>query len=213
VEELRRGQWTLLGSGGAALEREAQRLSARLLAREGEDAPTASRPAGGEVQAVDVDSQDDRQALGTQRAPEGDEPRGRPALCHRDRPGCRGQKTAQAVRWERQPVAGPMLTHPGVYCLRINEMAWDAERLWRTYVTLTDLEAVFRSLKSELGLCKAERARMARRRERTGPNGHCHHAGRHRLSQLRVSCPRTGIVPIRNRRRIGKDQAAPIGRL
>ena len=59
---------------------------------------------------------------------------------------------AQAIRWERQPVAGTMLTHPGVYCLRTNEMTWDAERLWRTYVTLTDLEAVFRSLKSELGL-------------------------------------------------------------
>jgi transposase len=61
-------------------------------------------------------------------------------------------KTAQAIRWERQPVAGTMLTHPGVYCLRTNEMTWDAERLWRTYVTLTDLESVFRSLKSELGL-------------------------------------------------------------
>jgi transposase len=61
-------------------------------------------------------------------------------------------KTAQAIRWERQPVAGSMLTHPGVYCLRTNEMTWDAERLWRTYVTLTDLESVFRSLKSELGL-------------------------------------------------------------
>jgi Transposase DDE domain len=61
-------------------------------------------------------------------------------------------KTAQAIRWERQPVAGTMLTHPGVYCLRTNEMTWDAERLWRTYVTLTDLEGVFRSLKSELGL-------------------------------------------------------------
>ena len=56
VEELRRGQGTLLGSAGAALEREAQRLSAQLLAREGEDTPTASRPAGGEVQALDVDS-------------------------------------------------------------------------------------------------------------------------------------------------------------
>jgi transposase len=61
-------------------------------------------------------------------------------------------KSAQAIRWERQPVAGTMLTHPGVYCLRTNELTWDAERLWRTYVTLTDLEAVFRSLKSELGL-------------------------------------------------------------
>ena len=59
---------------------------------------------------------------------------------------------AQALRWERRPVAGSMLTHPGVYCLRTNELTWDAERLWRTYVMLTDLEAVFRSLKSELGL-------------------------------------------------------------
>ncbi len=61
-------------------------------------------------------------------------------------------KTAQAIRWERQPVAGTLLTHPGVYCLRTNELTWDAERLWRTYTLLTDLEAVFRSLKSELGL-------------------------------------------------------------
>ena len=59
---------------------------------------------------------------------------------------------ATAIRWERQPVAGTMLTHPGVYCLRTNELTWDAERLWRTYTLLTDLEAVFRSLKSELGL-------------------------------------------------------------
>ena len=61
-------------------------------------------------------------------------------------------KTAQAIRWEHQPVAGTMLTHPGVYCLRTNELTWDAEQLWRTYTMLTDLEAVFRSLKSELGL-------------------------------------------------------------
>ena len=31
-------------------------------------------------------------------------------------------------------------------------MTWDEERLWRTYTMLTDLESVFRSLKSELGL-------------------------------------------------------------
>lgn len=59
---------------------------------------------------------------------------------------------ATAIRWEHQPVAGTMLTHPGVYCLRTHELTWDAERLWRTYTLLTDLEAVFRSLKSELGL-------------------------------------------------------------
>jgi hypothetical protein len=38
-----------------------------------------------------------------------------------------------------------------VYCLRSNETEWDAEKLWYTYIMLTDLEAVFRSLKSELG--------------------------------------------------------------
>jgi transposase len=62
-----------------------------------------------------------------------------------------GEK-AQAIRWERRPVAGSMDTHPGVYCLRTNELDWDGEQLWRTYSMLTDLEAVFRSLKSELGL-------------------------------------------------------------
>jgi transposase len=61
-------------------------------------------------------------------------------------------KNAKALRYERQPVAGSRLTHPGVYCLRTNETEWDAERLWRTYIMLTDLEAVFRTLKSELGL-------------------------------------------------------------
>ena len=44
------------------------------------------------------------------------------------------------------------MTHPGVYCLRTNELQWDEATLWRTYTMLTDLEAVFRSLKSELGL-------------------------------------------------------------
>jgi len=59
---------------------------------------------------------------------------------------------AQAIHWERQPLDGTLLTHPGVYCLRTNEMTWEAEQLWRTYMMLTDLEAVFRSFKSELGL-------------------------------------------------------------
>ena len=57
-----------------------------------------------------------------------------------------------AICWQKIPVAGTMLTDPGVYCLRSNEATWDEERLWRTYMMLTDLEAVFRSLKSELGL-------------------------------------------------------------
>ena len=45
-----------------------------------------------------------------------------------------------------------MATHPGVYCLRSSETDWDEDALWRTYTTLTDVEAVFRALKSELGL-------------------------------------------------------------
>ena len=49
-------------------------------------------------------------------------------------------------------LSGGAGTHPGVYCLRSNETNWDEERLWRTYTMLTDLESVFRSLKSELGL-------------------------------------------------------------
>jgi hypothetical protein len=32
-----------------------------------------------------------------------------------------------------------MATHPGVYCLRGNETAWDAQRLRLTYTILTDL--------------------------------------------------------------------------
>lgn len=42
--------------------------------------------------------------------------------------------------------------HPGVYCLRSNQVQWDEQQLWSTYTLLTDLEAVFRSLKSELGM-------------------------------------------------------------
>ena len=57
-----------------------------------------------------------------------------------------------ALRWEKTPVPGTMLTDPGVYCLRSNELSWSAEQLWRTYMMLTDLEAVFRSLKGKLGL-------------------------------------------------------------
>lgn len=56
------------------------------------------------------------------------------------------------LRWSKQVKPGTRLSHPGVYCLRSNQTDWDSEQLWRTYIMLTDLEAVFRSLKSELGL-------------------------------------------------------------
>jgi len=62
-----------------------------------------------------------------------------------------GEK-AIGLTWERTPVEGTSATHPGVYCLRSSEADWTEEKLWRTYTMLTDLENVFRSLKSELGL-------------------------------------------------------------
>jgi transposase len=59
---------------------------------------------------------------------------------------------ATAIHWERKERAHTQATHPGVYCLRTNLDEWDETTLWNTYTMLTDLEAVFRSLKSELGL-------------------------------------------------------------
>lgn len=59
---------------------------------------------------------------------------------------------AIALRWQRHTTPRSRGSHPGVYCLRTNETGWDPERLWRTYTMLTDLESVFRTLKSELGL-------------------------------------------------------------
>ena len=124
---------------------------------------------------------------------------------------------ATAVKWERKPAEGSMATHPGVYCLRASETDWDEETPWRTCTTLTDLEAVFRSLKSELGLRpvyhgKPERAEghlfltviayqlvqivRLRLRERGGPCGSWGHlaggAGRRRCAARCGSGARTG---------------------
>jgi len=57
-----------------------------------------------------------------------------------------------AITWERKEKLHTQATHPGVYCLRTNIDDWDEQTLWKTYTMLTDLEGVFRSLKSELGL-------------------------------------------------------------
>ena len=61
-------------------------------------------------------------------------------------------KKVTALTWSKQMRPGSQMSDPGVYCLRSNETNWTEEQMWRTYVMLTDLEAVFRSLKSELGL-------------------------------------------------------------
>lgn len=64
------------------------------------------------------------------------------------------KKTDKAAKviWKRNQSPDSADSHPGVYCLRTNWDTWDESTLWRTYTMLTDLEAVFRSLKSELGL-------------------------------------------------------------
>jgi len=59
---------------------------------------------------------------------------------------------ADTITWQRKPAPDTTDTYPGVYCLRTNQADWDESTLWKTYTMLTDLEAVFRSLKSELGL-------------------------------------------------------------
>lgn len=59
---------------------------------------------------------------------------------------------ATQITWKQQPKPETTDTHPGVYCLRTSHAGWDETTLWNTYTMLTDLEAVFRSLKSELGL-------------------------------------------------------------
>ncbi len=56
------------------------------------------------------------------------------------------------ITWSKRIKAGSAAAHPGVYCLRTSLLDLDDASLWRTYVMLTDLESVFRSLKTDLGL-------------------------------------------------------------
>ncbi|MDA3790888.1 MAG: IS1634 family transposase [Desulfobacula sp.] len=64
------------------------------------------------------------------------------------------EKSGNAVKisWLRQTAPATKDGLPGVYCLRTSHMNLDENTLWRTYTMLTDLEAVFRALKSELGM-------------------------------------------------------------
>jgi len=61
-----------------------------------------------------------------------------------------GEK-ALSITWKKHIVQGSYIDLPGVYCLRSNQCQWTEEQLWRTYMMLTDLEAVFRCFKSDLG--------------------------------------------------------------
>ena len=79
---------------------------------------------------------------------------------------------ANTIQWTRLNKPHSRASHPGVYCLRTNQNNWDEAALWRTYTMLTDLEAVFRSLKSELGLrpiYHQKEKRVFRRRSGSAP--------------------------------------------
>jgi transposase len=58
---------------------------------------------------------------------------------------------ALSITWQKQAIQGSYVDLPGVYCLRSNQCQWTEEQLWHTYMMLTDLEAVFRCFKSDLG--------------------------------------------------------------
>jgi len=64
------------------------------------------------------------------------------------------EKSGNAVKihWTRKSDSNTKDGLPGVYCLRTSHKEFDEKTLWHTYTMLTDLEAVFRSLKSELGM-------------------------------------------------------------
>ena len=62
-----------------------------------------------------------------------------------------GQQVS-ALTWEKKIRQGSAAMYPGVYCLRTTRVDLDDATLWRTYTLLTQLESVFRSLKTDLGL-------------------------------------------------------------
>jgi len=64
------------------------------------------------------------------------------------------EKTGKAIdiQWEKNKRANKKAVESGCYCLRSSLVCWSVEKLWRTYTMLTEVEACFRSLKSELGL-------------------------------------------------------------
>ena len=59
---------------------------------------------------------------------------------------------AAAVEWERNRQHASKDARAGTYVLRTSHTDWTLERVVRTYWQLTEIEATFRSLKSEIGL-------------------------------------------------------------
>jgi transposase len=62
------------------------------------------------------------------------------------------KNNATAIEWKREPQSDKKDQHCGVYCLRTNIKDWSEQQLWSTYTMLTEIEATFRSLKTDLGL-------------------------------------------------------------
>jgi transposase len=62
------------------------------------------------------------------------------------------KKNAITITWKRLGKSSEKDELSGVYCLRTDVTHWSESTLWHTYVMLTDLEATFRSMKTELGL-------------------------------------------------------------
>jgi transposase len=61
-------------------------------------------------------------------------------------------KIVTAITWTKAPKPNSSMANPGVYCLRTTLSEQDDVTLWRIYSRLTNLEAVFRSLKTDRGL-------------------------------------------------------------
>jgi hypothetical protein len=61
-------------------------------------------------------------------------------------------KAVTSITWTKAPKPNSAMANPGVYCLRTTLTEPDDATLWRIYSMLTNLEAVFRSLKTDLGL-------------------------------------------------------------
>ena len=59
------------------------------------------------------------------------------------------KEKAVSIEWKKLPNKQKT---PGVYCLRTNRQDLNEQTFWDIYIMLTDLEAAFRCLKTELGL-------------------------------------------------------------
>lgn len=59
---------------------------------------------------------------------------------------------ATRIEWQRKAESDQKDKQCGTYCLRTNIPDWTEEQLWTTYTMLTDIEATFKSLKTELGM-------------------------------------------------------------